>query len=204
LSPNPLFLLIMGSEIQNRLLIKKFIEGDVHSFDQLYYAYDRKVYSFALSFLKNKSEAEEVTQEVFMNLWRFRGQIDENQDFNSYLFKIAYNAVCKVFRKKASQRRQAEHIVKNYILEDTSTDLEIEYRNLMDILDKLVEELPPQQKAVFLMKTKDNLENEQIANALGITLKTVENHFSNAKNYIKKFLTNQRLISVLFFWLFVK
>lgn len=202
--PIPLFLPFMGSEIHNKLLIRKFIEGDVRSFDQLYYSYDRKVYSFAMSFLKNKTEAEEVTQEVFTNLWRFRDQLDENQDFNSYLFKITYNTVCKVFRKKASLRRQAENILKNYILEDTSTNVEIEYRNLLDVVNRLVEEMPPQQRKVFLMRTRDNLENVQIAEMLHVSVKTVENHFSNAKNFIKKFLMDHRLISILFFWLFIK
>lgn len=193
----------MAAEDQ-KILIRRFIEGDVRSFDQLYYSYDRKIYSFAQSFLKNKTEAEEVTQEVFINLWRFREQLDESQDFSSYLFKITYNAVCKVFRKKASQRRQAEHIIKNFILEDTSTNLDIEYRNLLEILNKLIEELPPQQKNVFLMKTRDGLDNEQIARTLGISVKTVENHFSNAKNFIKNILINHRLLSILFFWLFVR
>jgi len=185
-------------------VVRKIKEGDVLSFDQLFYKYHKKIYYFARCYLKNKVEAEEVTQDVFLNLWRFRQQINEDYDFNRYLFKVTYNAICKVFRKKASIRKQMDNILKDIIKEDHSTDLDIEYNNLVETVNVFIEQLPAQQKKVFLLSTKDFLDNDQIASKLNISLKTVENHLSNARAFLRKALVDNHILSLLFFILFIK
>ena len=98
----------------DKLLINKLKEGDVLSFDNIFNKYNKKVYYFALSYLKNKEEAEDVVQEVFMNLWKYRDQINEYYVFSKYLFKITYNATCKKFRKQASDKKHLEEVLQNY------------------------------------------------------------------------------------------
>jgi RNA polymerase sigma-70 factor (ECF subfamily) len=58
--------------IDDKLAVSKLKEGDVTSFDDIFKKYHKKVYYFANSYLKNKEEAEDVVQEVFMNIWRHR------------------------------------------------------------------------------------------------------------------------------------
>jgi RNA polymerase sigma factor, sigma-70 family/RNA polymerase sigma-70 factor, Bacteroides expansion family 1 len=194
----------MTQYLDDKLIIKNLKEGDVLSFDSIFKKYHKKVYYFAISYLKNKEEAEDVVQEVFMNLWKCRDQINEYYVFSKYLFKITYNATCKKFRKQASDKKQMEEALQNILIEDNSTNLEIEYNNLLETANMLIDKLPSRQKNIFLLSINEQLTNEQIAQQLNISKKTVENYLAMAKTSLRKSFSDGRILSVLFFWLFFK
>jgi RNA polymerase sigma-70 factor (ECF subfamily) len=187
----------MTQYLDDKLIIKNLKEGDVISFDNIFKKYNKKVYYFALSYLKNKEEAEDIVQEVFMNLWRYRDQINEYYVFSKYLFKITYNSTCKKFRKQASDKKQMEEVMRNFIFEDNSTNLDIEYNNLLEIANSLIEKLPSRQRNIFLLSINEQLTNEQIAQQLNISKKTVGNYLAKAKTSLKKSLSDGRLLAVL-------
>ena len=194
----------MAQYIDDKLIIKNLKDGDVLSFDSIFKKYNKKVYYFAISYLKNKEEAEDVVQEVFMNLWRYRNQINEYYVFSKYLFKITYTTTCKKFRKQASDKKQMEEVMRNCILEDNSTNLDIEYNNLLETANSLIEKMPSRQKKIFLLCINEQLTTEQIAQQLKISKKTVENYLSKVKTSLKKSFSDGRILSVLFFCLFFK
>ena len=194
----------MIQDLDNKLIINKLKEGDVSSFDAIFKKYNKKVYYFALSYLKNKEEAEDVVQEVFMNLWKYRDQINEYYVFSKYLFKITYNATCKRFRKQSSDKKHLEEVLKNISIEDNSTKLDIEYNNLVETTNLLIEKLPSRQKNILLLSIEEHLNTEQIAQKLNISKKTVENYLAMAKSSLRKSLVSGGLLSVLFGWLFLK
>lgn len=188
----------------DRIIITKLKKGDVLSFDRVYEMYHKRVYYFALSYLKSREEAEEIVQEVFLNLWRSREHIKEYYVFSRYLFKITFNAIQKAFRKKSSDRKHMENIIKDIVLEDDSTNIDLEYNNLMELANQYIDKLPPKQKSVFLMSITENITNENIAKKLNISRKTVDNHLSNARAFLKKSFVDGKLISALFFSLFLR
>ena len=194
----------MIQDLDNKLIINKLKEGDVSSFDAIFKKYNKKVYYFALSYLKNKEEAEDVVQEVFMNLWKYRDQINEYYVFSKYLFKITYNATCKRFRKQSSDKKHLEEVLKNISIEDNSTKLDIEYNNLVETTNLLIEKLPSRQKNILLLSIEEHLSTEQIAQKLNISKKTVENYLAMAKSSLRKSLVSGGMLSVLFGWLFLK
>jgi RNA polymerase sigma-70 factor (family 1) len=194
----------MDSYLDDKLIVKNLRDGDVLSFDNIFNKYNKKVYYFALSYLKKKEEAEDVVQEVFMNLWKHRDQINEYYVFSKYLFKITYNETCKKFRKQASDKRRIEEALLNITTEDNSTNLDIEYNNLIESANVLIEKLPPRQKNIFLLSINDQLTSEQIAQKLNISKKTVENYLAMAKNSLRKSLVSGGMFSVLFVWQFFK
>ena len=194
----------MTQYLDDKLVIKNLKEGDVLSFDNIFKKYNKKVYYFALSYLKNKEEAEDVVQDVFMNLWKYRDQINEYYVFSKYLFKITYNSTCKKFRKQTSDKKQMEEVMRNFIFEDNSTNLDIEYNNLLETANSIIEKMPSRQKYIFLLSINELLTNEQIAQQLNISKKTVENYLARAKTSLKKSLTDGCILSVLFFCLFFK
>ena len=194
----------MNQYLDDKIIINKLKDGDVLSFDNIFNKYNKKVYYFALSYLKNKEEAEDVVQEAFMNLWKHRDQINEHYVFSKYLFKITFNATCKKFRKQTSDKRQMEEVLQNIITEDNSTYLDIEYNNLVETTNQLIEKLPPRQKNIILLSINDQLTNEQIAKQLNISKKTVENYLAKVKTSIRKSLSGGGQLSVLFFLLFLR
>jgi RNA polymerase sigma-70 factor (ECF subfamily) len=190
--------------LDDKLIINKLKEGDVSSFDAIFKKYNKKVYYFALNYLKNKEEAEDVVQEVFMNLWKYRDQINEYYVFSKYLFKITFNATCKRFRKQSSDKKHLEEVLKNNSIEDNSTKLDIEYNNLVETTNLLIEKLPSRQKNILLLNIEEHLSTEQIAQKLNISKKTVENYLAMAKSSLRKSLVSGGMLSVLFVWLFLK
>ncbi len=68
----------MPKEEHNKKLIRNLQKGDVFSFDEVYKKFNRKIYFFSLSYLKNKDDAEGVVQEVFLNLWRKRADLKDH------------------------------------------------------------------------------------------------------------------------------
>jgi RNA polymerase sigma factor (sigma-70 family) len=135
-----------------------------------------------------------------MNLWRFRDQINEYYVFSRYLFKITFNATCKKIRKQVSAKKQMEEVLQNFIFEDNSTNLDIEYNNLLESAYLLIEKLPSRQKKIFLLNINDQLTIEQIAQQLNISKKTVENYLAMAKTSLRKSLSDGRILSLLLFW----
>jgi RNA polymerase sigma-70 factor (ECF subfamily) len=186
----------------DKAIIKKLKEGDLISFDTIFNKYNKKVYYFTYSYLKNKEEAEDVVQEVFLNLWKHRDQINDYYVFSKYLFKITYNATCKKFRKQVSDKKQLDEVLRSITIEDYTTDLEIEYNNLLETANLLIAKLPSRQKEILLLSINEQLENEQIANKLHITKKSVDNYLTRAKSSLRKSLVDARLLSLLFFLLF--
>lgn len=191
-------------QINDKLAVSKLKEGDVVSFDNIFKKYHEKVYYFANSYLKNKEEAEDVVQEVFMNLWRYRDQINEQYVFSKYLFKITYNSTCKRFRKRASEKKHLEEVAQNTSIEDDSTKLDIEYNNLLETKNLLINNLPARQKDILLLSIEEQLTSEEISQRLNISKKTVENYLSAARNYLRKSLGDKGMLSFLFMVLFLR
>ncbi len=189
---------------EDHSIIKKLRKGDVLSFDMVYEKYHKRVYYFALGYLKSREDAEEVVQEVFLNLWKSRDQIKEHFVFSRYLFRITFNSIHKVFRKQTSDRKHLEQFMKDIVIEDDSTNIDIEYDNLLETANSYIEKLPARQKLVFQLSISEHLTNEEIAKRFNISKKTVDNYISDARAFLKKSFIDGRLISVLFFYLFLK
>jgi RNA polymerase sigma-70 factor (ECF subfamily) len=192
----------MNPYLDDKIIVENLKKGDVLSFDNIFKKYNKKVYYFALSYLKNREEAQDVVQEVFMNLWRHRDQINGYYVFSKYLFKITYNTTCKRFRKLASNKKQMEEVVRNSISEDNSTNLEIEYNSLLETSNELIKKMPDCQKNIYLLSTNEKLTTEQIAQKLNISKKTVENYLSKVKTSLKKSFSDGRILSILFLSLY--
>ena len=188
----------------DKINVDSLIKGDVQSYEELFNKYNKKVYYFALSYLKNKDEAEDVVQEVFMNIWRFRNQINKYFEFSKYLFKITYNETCRKFRKQASEKRHIEEVSTITSLEDNTTKLDIEYDNLVEFTKRLVEKLPDRQKEIFIMRVSDQLDPDMIAEKLNISKKTVENQLAIVKKTLREALEKGGIILMLFIYLFIR
>ncbi len=185
-------------------LIKNLIKGDAYSFDEIYELYNKRVYAFSLHNLKNKDDAEGVVQEVFLNLWKDRAKLQKLKNLDAWIFTISFNVINKHFRKLARERKHLEKFAEPTLTYDSSTITEVEYHDLLEKAEKIVEKLPPRQKAIYILSKKEGLSNTEISMKLHITKKTVENYLTSAKAFIKEKLVCEGLLTLLFFWFFIK
>ncbi|HAZ03800.1 MAG: hypothetical protein A2W90_17775 [Bacteroidetes bacterium GWF2_42_66] len=194
----------MPIENNEHSLIRNLVKGDALSFDQIFSKYNKKVYAFSLRNLKNKEDAESIVQDVFVNLWTDREKLKEIKNLDAWIFMICFNTIRKHFRQLMREKKHLEKFAAYSLEDDNSTVTETEYNDLLEKAEKIIDWLPDRQKTIFLLSKKEGLSNDEISARLNITKKTVENYLTNAKSFIKKALVDEGLLSLLFYWLFIK
>ncbi len=178
--------------------------GSKKAFQNLFEEYGKRIFAFAKGYLKSNEEAEEVVQEVFVKIWNIRSSINTELSFKSFLFKITYNYIRELFLKK-SRENSYKHEILNFTIDfDTRTEERIDYHSLLELVEKLIDQLPPRQKEIILLKRKQGLPVKEIAVLLNISPRTVEKHLAEALRHLKIKLTEEHIAGILFFYLFLE
>lgn len=180
-------------------LIEKIRENDIKSFDALFAKYSKRIYGFALRYLKSEVDAEGVVQDVFMYIWSSRSKLKSDTNFRSYLFTITINLIKKVFRREAYQLRFMEE--SPALKADNSVDEQLEYASLLEEVDKLIDKLPERRRNIFIKSRKLGMSSKEIARELGITAGTVDNQISEALKFLRTRIDTEMLLllALLFF-----
>ncbi|GHT07430.1 DNA-directed RNA polymerase sigma-70 factor [Bacteroidia bacterium] len=170
---------------------KKHIEGlqnnSYKDFRVLYYAYAGNLYGFVFGLVKSNSLAKDIVQETFIKVWTNRRNIDANQSFKSYLFKISQNLVVDNFRKQ-----MANPVFENYLdySEELFTENDIEQHIDFDMFTKRLEmakhKLTPRQREIFELNKEQGISVPEIAVRLNIHEQTIYNQLSTAMRLLKK------------------
>ena len=182
------------------LLVRNLSKGNLLAFNTLYKEYSRRLFRFALGYLKSEDEAEELVQEVFTIIWEKRADLKEKLSFKSFLFTIAFNIIRKHFRTKA----YLEKYFRSGLIDepDMQTSQQVNYDSLYQYLSRLVDQMPLRRREIFKKSRFDGLSIKEIAEELNISHKTVENHLTDALKFIRSNLNGENLAVILFFMLF--
>lgn len=172
-----------NSEIQ---LIKAFKKGDAQAFESLFNLYHKRLYYFLFGLLKSKEDAEEIVQETFLKIWESREHFWENYPFESLLFRIAKNAFLNYNRKKVNRTVFEKHFEFFVDLSESSADQYILFQETQNIIETIVNGLPPKRKEIFLLQKVEGLSRQEIANKLGISIITVDGQLLKANKYLRE------------------
>lgn len=167
-------------------LLSRIAGGDEHAFGILVHKYWNTIFSHALAYLKSVEKAEEITQDVFMRLWKARGRVGDIKNLDNYLFILARNQIFNETRKRIDQLYAVDD--ENMEALSATPDQQTEFRETYQLLLKGVELLPEKRKRVFTMSRFEGMSNEQIASALGMHKDTVYQYLVKALNFLKLFL----------------
>ena len=184
------------------ILVDNLQHGDLYSFDLLFKKYGDKLYGFAVRYLKSEADAEELVQDVYVKIWEERGKLKKESSFKSYLFTIAYNDICKIFR----QRNYHKIYVEEIIFRDNNfdnIDEKMDYSSALEQVQLWIEQLPPRRKEIFNMRHKEGKSSKEIAKELNISPGTVDNHISEALNFLREHANRNNLGILLFISLFI-
>ncbi len=174
------------------------------AFRQVFDQYGKKVYLYILHYVKVGVEAEDITQNVFLRIWEKRGLIDPEKSFEGFIFTIAYRSVMDHFRTnpKRLQSLFPVDLFTDSIVSTVSADALLNHHQLESIYQQALQALPPKRKEIFLLSRHGGLTNRQIAEKLGISIKTVESQMTAALSFFKKFFSEtdfgRSLISLIF------
>lgn len=158
--------------------------GNRKAYYELYKRYYAALVVYAVKFLGNKEEAEDVVQDVLVALWEKGGRFESVLKLVNFLYLSVHNRCLNVL-KSHSIRDQYKQYFQASNLEEEDAEEEIMNREAMRMLWQLVDELPPRCREVFLLYM-DGRKNEEIAVALDIALDTVKNQKKKAIAFLKK------------------
>ncbi|WP_291856415.1 RNA polymerase sigma-70 factor [Marinilabilia sp.] len=158
--------------------IKQYDEFKFRELLDLYYV---RLKRFAVSFLKEEGLAEEIVMDVFLKLWEKREGLDEIENLTTYLFVAVRNSSFNFLRKSnqhdSDSLEKAEVSLHRY--ENTPED-DLISEEMLDALNEAVEGLPSKCKMVFKLLREEGLTRKETAQALGVSVNTVDNQISIA------------------------
>ncbi len=170
-------------------LVQRLLQRDVGAFEELYDRHSRIVYSLVLRILQQASTAEEVVQDVFLQLWRNAARYDRSRGpFVPWLLTLARNRALDQLRLKSERQRrredQTEDLPPVVAIPDFEGSLD-EKRRAMRVRD-LMAALDPQQKRAIELAYFEGLSHTEIANALKEPLGTVKSWIRNGLLKLKE------------------
>lgn len=176
--------------------IAKIKYSDKEAFTFLYERYWPKVYNFTNLYVLSSDIAEEIVQEVFIKLWENRESINEEKNFDGYLFIVTRNLIFNHSRQDIN-RTFYQATLFEAIEEPHSVEEELETADLREYINSLIGMLPPRQKEVFKLSREEQLTYGEIAQKLQISEKTVERHMGEALKFLRKNLQMYSLFLML-------
>jgi RNA polymerase sigma-70 factor, ECF subfamily len=168
--------------------------GDMSAFEELYQRHSRRVYSLCLRMTQNVSEAEDLMQEAFIQLFRKIGSFRGDSAFTTWLHRLTVNQVLMHFRKRSVKMEKTT--------EEGETPVQVvrgtENPNQMPVidriaLDKAIAQLPPGYRSVFVLHDVEGHEHEEIAQMLGVAVGTSKSQLHKARMKLRALLKQQNL-----------
>lgn len=171
-------------------------DGNLEAFEKVFHSFADRIYYFSMRYLRNQHDAEEIVQEVFLKIWENRHNINVDLSFSGYLFTIARNTVFNQNRKKVNEQAYVEYVKHALSLTSNKTENDLIYNDIQDIVNKVVEDLPPQRKLVYKMSREKGLSYREIAESLSLSERTVEAHIRLALKTITEVVDRQFIIPI--------
>lgn len=167
--------------VSEQELIEQIRHGELGSFKVLFEQYYCAVHTFTCGVVDNEFHAEEITQNVFIRVWLKRASLDSERNFKSFLYTLTKHEIADYFRSDKYERRRrrldllhdAEHVQEQFA---ANYDAERMRQMVLDEIDRM----PSQRREVFRLSRIDGLSNDQIAERLHISKRTVEGHLNAA------------------------
>ena len=149
-------------------LVERAANGDIEAFGDLYHIYIERIYRYVFYQVKDKSTAEDITEEIFVKAWKAINSCKgRGQTFSSWLYRIARNHVIDNLRRlqKRQSVEQSVEIEKMAEIGDPETEIEggLERQELL----KSIDGLPKNQQQVIILKFIEGLDNHEIGQVMG-------------------------------------
>ena len=185
-----------GNDSNEAELIERAKLGDAQAFQALYDKHRRRVYSLCLRMTANTAEAEDLTQEAFLQLYRKIGTFRGESAFSTWLHRLSVNVVLMQLRKKSLPVVSLEETTQGE--EDTpKKDFGAEDLALAGSIDRLqlqkaVDDLPPGYRTIFVLHDVEGYEHNEIATIVGCSIGNSKSQLHKARMKLRDLLKMQR------------
>lgn len=185
-----------GIEINqsDKELLNRMAQGDNEAFTTVYKRYWEDLFVTAARMLREKKEASDIVQDVFLSLWNRRGELNITGSLAAYLHTGVRYQCTHYIEKNITRKGYLAYLVEtvdNYCSEDASNALQL--KELQQILHKTVNSMPPKMQVVYKLSRHELRNHKEIAKDLNISVETVKKHIQHALHQIKAALVSHLL-----------
>lgn len=181
------------------VLLAKMVQGDADAFGEIYAFYQRRIRTYAYRLTKVGTTADEMTQDVFVQLWEKRAHIEPSLPLEPYLRKITQNLIFNFFRQASRDRALLEKVQLHLLAQHRVAPESLLEQELEQLYQAAIQKLPAQKKTIYTLSRTEELSYEEIAERLHLSRHTVRNHMTEAIQFIRRYVrlhtdTNSLLI----------
>jgi RNA polymerase sigma-70 factor (ECF subfamily) len=161
-------------------LVDNYLKGDEKSLEIIIRRYLKPIYSFAYKYVGNSQDAEEITQDTFIKMWRHLRRFDKHRSFKTWIFTIAKNTAIDFLKKKKT-------IPLSELSEIVKDEKTIEYKDITDEFAMIIKKLSPKYQEVLSLYYSDHFTFREIAETLGEPLNTIKSRHRRALILLRRF-----------------
>jgi RNA polymerase sigma-70 factor (ECF subfamily) len=190
-------------ELSELHLINLVSQGSEMAFEKFFKTYFKSLHAYAFTVLQDEIMAEEIVQQVFYKIWEKKEQFRVHSSVKAFLYKAVYNECLNYLKHQQHRLNHQNYVVytsRNQASNENAA-LRVELNELETRLHKAINELPEQCRNIFYMSRFDELKYREIADELGISIKTVEAQMGKALKVLRKKLIDFLPILI---WLILK
>ena len=171
---------------KDQKLLSRLKKSDKNSLRDLFTKYHQSLFNFVLYRVKDEVIADDIVQETFLRVWKHRNSIKPNQSFFSYIAKISNNLCMDYFRHENVKLRHQEHIPQLTQSGADNPAIQYESKIIEDKIHSIVNNsLPEKCREIFILSRVNGLANQDIAELLEVSRRTVENQLYRALKVLR-------------------
>jgi RNA polymerase sigma-70 factor (ECF subfamily) len=162
--------------------------GDKNAFESVFKTYYQNMCSYANQIVADLNISEEIVQEIFFQLWEKREFLFIETSLKSYLFKAVHNSCLNYIKHNKIKLAYSQHFIHDNKSTFGSHYYMDESNELQGLIVQAIEKLPPERKKIFMMIRYEERKYKEVAEMLGISVKTVENQMGKAMQFLREAL----------------
>ena len=190
------------TNVDDHDLVRRFKKGSMDAMEEIVAKYEDAIFNFGLKMCGQTQDAEDITQDTFLNAFKSLHGFREESKLKNWLFRIAANAcIRKRRRKKCEPDKEislesllpGNNRPENYEIPDWSTDpgKALLRSELKQIIDTAITSLPGKYRAVFDLRDIEGFSTEETAKILGITVPSVKTRLHRARFFLRREISNR-------------
>lgn len=183
-------------------LVVQIAAGDEHAYRQVFDQYKTSIYSTIFNLCDDEFIAEEVLQETFIRLWKYRDKLTEVINFDAWIYRVAQN----VFLSKIKQDKKGHEPIDLFLHDvvfETHSYNDLEYKELEESFEQAIANLPEKQRITYQLIKIEGLSRKEVANILNVSAETVkwnlEQSVKKVRNAMIEVLKHIPLFLILFY-----
>jgi len=181
----------------SKIILRRIAAGDVAAFKTLFDAYERRLYNAALKMTKSSYGAEEIVQEIFIDLWDHRASLVNVENPSAYIYTVAYHRTIKYLKSVAADGKLLNRLRLLVCEMHNETEERLLMKETRELINSAIQDLPSQRKLIFKLSREEGLSHKEIAQQLHISPLTVKKQLVLAIRNIRSSLA--RITPILIF-----